>query len=105
LYGAPICVNAIKKASYKQKIIRVQRLINIRIAKAYCSVSNVALCMITGPTPIDIKIEEVATLFQITKGRTKGDLPFDLDTRVKHWLHPAFSISLLKEGNDDDSDL
>ena len=61
--------------------------------------------MITGLTPIDIKIEEVASLFQITKGRTKEELPFDLDTRIKHWPHPALSISLLKELNDEDSDL
>jgi hypothetical protein len=61
--------------------------------------------MITGLTPIDIKIEEVASLFQITKGRTKEELPFDVDTRIQHWLQPAFSISILKEGNDEDSDL
>jgi hypothetical protein len=35
----------------------------------------------------------------------KEELPFDLDTRIKHWLRPAFSISILKEGNDEDSDL
>ena len=61
--------------------------------------------MITGLTPIDIKIEEVASLFQTTKGRTKDGPPLDLDTGITHWLHPAFSISLLKEGNDEDSDL
>ena len=61
--------------------------------------------MITGLTPIDIKIKEVASLFQITKRRTKEEPPLDLDTSITHWLHPAFSISLLKEGNDEDSDL
>ena len=60
-----------KEAGYKQKIVRVQRLINIKFPKAYRTVSNEALCMITGLTPIDIKIEEFASLFQITKGRTK----------------------------------
>jgi hypothetical protein len=39
-----------------KKIVRVQRLLNIRIAKAYRTVSNEALCVITGLTPIDIKI-------------------------------------------------
>ena len=84
LYGVPIWVNATKKTSYKQKIIRVQRLINLRIGKAYRTVSNEALCMITGITPIDIKIEEVATIFQITKGRTKEEQPVDTDTKIKH---------------------
>jgi hypothetical protein len=32
-------------------------LINIRIAKAYRTVSNEALCVITGLTPVNIKIE------------------------------------------------
>jgi hypothetical protein len=31
-YGAPIWINAINNATYKTKLIRVQRLINIRIA-------------------------------------------------------------------------
>ena len=34
-YGAPIWIKALAKASYKIKLIRVQRLINIRIAKSY----------------------------------------------------------------------
>jgi ribonuclease HI len=56
-------------------------------------------------TPIDIKIEEVTSLFKITKGRTISEHPVDLDTRVQHWPHPAFSISLLKDDNDVESDL
>jgi len=42
-------------ACYKAKIIRVQRLINIKIAKVYRTVSNEALCVITGLVPIHIK--------------------------------------------------
>jgi cbb3-type cytochrome oxidase subunit 1 len=59
-YGAPIWTNALTKDSYKTKLVRVQRLMNIRIAKSYRTVSNKALCTITGMTPIDIKIEETA---------------------------------------------
>ena len=58
LYGAPIWVNALNKSCYRTNLTRVQRLINIRIAKSYRTVSNEALCMITGLTPIDIKIEK-----------------------------------------------
>jgi len=35
LHGATVWINAINKASYKLKITRVQRLINIRLARAY----------------------------------------------------------------------
>jgi len=103
LYGAPIWVNVITKACYRTKLTRVQRLINIRIAKSYRTVSNEALCMITGLTPIDITIEETAQLFQITKGNMKEEVQFDHDTRTKHWLHPAISLTFLENCKDDDS--
>jgi len=40
--------NVMNKSCYKAKLKRIQRLINIRIAKAYRTVSNAALCVITG---------------------------------------------------------
>ena len=70
--GAPIWVNALTKDCYNKKLTRVQRLINIRIAKSYRTVSNEALCMIAGLTPIDIKIKETSQLFQITKEKKRG---------------------------------
>ena len=53
LYGAPVWKSVLDKACYKAKIIRIQRLINIRIAMACCTVSNEALCVITGLIPIN----------------------------------------------------
>ena len=38
------------------------------MAKAYRTVSNEALCIINGITPINIKIEEIGKLYEITKG-------------------------------------
>ena len=43
-----------KKEKYKNKLTRVQRLINIKMAKAYRTVSSEALCVVTGMTPIHI---------------------------------------------------
>jgi hypothetical protein len=51
LYGASVWKRAIDKVSYKSKIVRVQRLINIKIAKVHRTVSNEALCILTGLTP------------------------------------------------------
>jgi hypothetical protein len=59
--------------SYKAKLIRVQRLINIKIAKAYRTVSNEALFILTGMTPIAIKIEEAAQIYQLTRSNTNGE--------------------------------
>ena len=55
------------KSCYKAKLIRIQRLINIRIAEAYRTVSNEASCVITGLIHINIKIEETGKYYEITK--------------------------------------
>jgi ribonuclease HI len=59
--------------------------------------------MTTGLTPIDIKIEETAHFFQITKVNKKEEEKIDHDTRTKHWLHPALSLTILENSNEDDS--
>ena len=82
---------------YKAKLIRVQRLINIRIAKAYRTVSNEALCVITGLIPINIKIEETAKYYESVKG--EGNL-FDREMEVKHWTHPANTVEIT-DGQED----
>jgi hypothetical protein len=51
--------------SRRKKITKVQRLLNIKVAKAYRTVSNDALCIITALTPIHIKIKETAELYKI----------------------------------------
>jgi hypothetical protein len=64
-----VCVESIKKECNRAKFVRVQRLISLRIAKAYCTISHEALCILTGLTPINIKVEKVVTLYNITTGR------------------------------------
>jgi hypothetical protein len=64
LYGAPVWAETVEKASQRKKLINVQRLINIKIAKTYRTVSNDALCIITGLTPVHIKIQEMAELYR-----------------------------------------
>jgi hypothetical protein len=70
--------------SYKLKLIRVQRLINIKTAKAYHTLSNEALCMLTGLTPIAIKIKEAIQFYKITRGSTKR----------KHWSIVAGELNI-----------
>ena len=45
LYGAPVWCKAMTLENCKAKLTRVQRIINIKIAKAYRTVSNEALCV------------------------------------------------------------
>jgi hypothetical protein len=91
------------KACYKLKLVRVRRLINIKIAKAYRTVSNDALRILTGLTPIDIKIQEAAEYYQLTKGNKKDEALVDGDTEVKHWHHPAETITFPAENNEEAS--
>ena len=69
LYGAPIWINILNKYCYIRKPTRFQRLINIRIAKSYGTVSNEALCMITGLNPIDVKIKKKLSFFKLSKDK------------------------------------
>jgi hypothetical protein len=62
LYGAPVWIEALGKECNKIIYNRVQRLINIKIAKAFRTPSNKALRTLTGLTPIVIKAEELARL-------------------------------------------
>jgi len=87
-----------KIESYKSKLIRVQRIINIQVAKAYRTVSNEALCILTEMTPIAIKIEETAQLYQHTINTNK-EAKVDTNMGVKHWQHPADTITRILEEN------
>ena len=77
--------------SYKAKFIRIQRLINIRIAKAYRTVSNEALRVITRLTPINIKIEETEKCYKCI--REYRNL-IDREMEAKYWTHPANSVKI-----------
>ena len=96
-YGAPVWKDALNKASFKARLVRTQRLLNIKIAKAYRTVSNDALCIITGLMPIHLKILEVAKFYEISKSK---DELYDRDTEPHTWIHPAKHIAII-EGHDD----
>jgi hypothetical protein len=56
MYGAPVWVEATWKNRNHTKYKRIQRLINIKIAKAYQTVSYDASCVTAGVRPIQITI-------------------------------------------------
>jgi len=91
LYGVPVWYKAMTLKSYKDKIIRVQRIIKIKIPKAYRT-SNETLSVLTGTTPIAIKIEEMAKLYQLTKGSANKDRLCGLVVRVSGYRYrgPGF---------------
>jgi hypothetical protein len=94
---------AIDKASYKSKLIRLQRLLNIRIAESYRTVSKEDLCILTGLTSIAIKIGGAFQFYEYIRGSTKEEALVDRDMGVKHWHHPAGTIAFLTESNEETS--
>jgi hypothetical protein len=82
---------------YEVKLIRIQKLRNIKIAKNYRTVSNEALCVITGLIPIKIKIEKTRNSYEITKEK---EFQYEREMEVKNWNHPAKHVKII-EGNED----
>ena len=68
-YGVPVWIGALEMKCNRKIYNRVQRLINIKIAKAYRTTSNEALCTPTGLTPTVIQAEEEAKIFNIMRER------------------------------------
>jgi hypothetical protein len=70
-YGAPVWEEAAGKHRNLCKLQRVQRLINIKIAKVYRTISYDASCLMAGVPPIAIVIVEKAQLYK-RKHYTEG---------------------------------
>jgi hypothetical protein len=66
-------------------------------------VSNEALCILTGLTPIALKVEEAFRIYQLTRGRTKEEVLVDLDMGIRYWHHPAETITFRTENNEEAS--
>jgi hypothetical protein len=62
LYGAPVWIEALEKECDKTIYNRIQRIVNIKIVKAFRTTPNEALCTLSGLTPVVIKAEEAAKL-------------------------------------------
>lgn len=85
-YGAPVWIEAIRRKKNIAKYRRVQRLINIKIAKAYRTISYDASCIIAGVLPINILIEQTVQTYIATKVHNgKYDAPLELT----FWRHPS----------------
>ena len=83
----------------KQKYVRVQRLINIRTSKVFCTTSSEALCILTGLTPIINKTEEAVKQYNVRKrnGSQKQELDNVID--FKDWPHLADCV-IITEAKD-----
>ena len=65
--------------------------------------SKDALCTLTGPTTLAIKLEELVKLYQLTRGSRKEEANIAHDVGIKHWLHPLIMTSILTDKHEDTS--
>jgi len=72
----------IRKNKNLAKYKRIQRLLNIKIAKAYRTISYDASCVIAGVRPIKITIEEKVQTYMATKINI---LEYDAPLEVRNW--------------------
>lgn len=93
-YGAPIWEDALKTNKNTRKLQRVQRLFNIKLIKAYRTISYDASCIIAGIPPIDITIATKAKLYRATH----GEIAYDAPLAPRYWSHPAERIQIKAAG-------
>jgi hypothetical protein len=60
-------------------------MINLRIAKAYCTMSNKTLCIVADTTPILLRTEEAVRIYNLKKGRGNQIRAIDREVELKCW--------------------
>ena len=102
-YGAPVWIEAMKLAYSRRRYIRVQRLINIRTAKAFRTTSSEAVCILTGVTTIIIKIEESVRLYKARNSPEYQGHEIDTAVKLKNWPHPTECSTITETDNGNES--
>jgi len=102
LYSAPVWIEALRYEFNRRKYIRVQRLMNLLIAKAYRTTSSEALCILAGTTPIIIKAEEGATRYDVWKGHRANTQKIDREVELNQWPHAADFVNITETNRCDD---
>ena len=84
LYGAPVWAESMKFEYNRLRYIRVQRLTNIKIVKAFRTLSYEASCVLAGVRPIRLAIQEKVRIYKATQNNIEYDAPLE----VRYWPHP-----------------
>jgi hypothetical protein len=96
LYGVPVWIDAMKYICNRRKYISAQKMINLRIAKAFYTTSNEALCIVADTTPILLKIQEAVRIYNLNKGRENQTHATDRKVELQYWQHPADEAKILE---------
>jgi hypothetical protein len=67
---------------------------NIRMAKVFRTTSSEAMCILTGITPLILKVKETAKKYIVRKGKGSQTHLFDSEVEFKNWPHPADAVKI-----------
>ena len=95
-YGAPVWEEAAGKLRNLRKLQRVQRLMTIKITKAYRTISYDASCVMAGVPPIAIVIAEKAQLYKSKHCMEGAAFEYDMPVPVTDWPHPARRANIME---------
>jgi hypothetical protein len=92
-YGAPIWEKALTRQNNLRKYQRVQRMMmNIKITKAFRTLSYEASCVLAGIRPIRLAIEDKVRTYKATH----NNIDYDAPPEVRYWPQPT-EIPLIRE--------
>jgi hypothetical protein len=95
-YGAPVWEEAVTKQRYLRKMQSAQRLTNIKIAKAYRTISFEASCLMPGVPPIGIVIAGKVHLYKRKHGIESSEYECDMPLPVMEWPHTARRVTIME---------
>jgi hypothetical protein len=95
-YGVPVWEVAIKKQRLLMKMQSPQGLINIKIPKAYRTISFEASCMLAGVPPIGIVTDRKTWLYKRKHSTGKEDYEWDKPLPAKERTHPALRADIME---------
>jgi ribonuclease HI len=95
-YGAPVWEEAVTNQRYLRKLQSAQRLINIKIAKAYRTISFEASCVMAGAPPIGIVIAGKVQLYRRKHGLEYSEQVCDTPLPANEWPHPARRVTIME---------
>jgi len=102
-YGVQVWNEAMKYERNRKKYILVQRLISLSMANAYRTTSTEALCMLTGMTPIIIKLEEIEKRCKAKERTENSKTEMDLEVEFKNWPHPTDAVIIEEVKSEEDT--
>ena len=84
-YGAPVWEKALTKQNNLRKYQRVQRMMNIKTAKAFRTLSYETSRVLAAVRPIRLAVEEKLRTYKATHNNIEYDAPL----QVRYWPDPV----------------